>query len=104
MNISTILLEPNDLRSLLRQIIDANPDTVNATDDGGMCVYTDAYNPNRHCLIGQLGWIVPDSEVRDKASRVVNQYNWPVTEEGASYLDNIQAMADGNLQWEEVEL
>jgi hypothetical protein len=109
----TKLLGPNELRPLLRQVIDANPDAVNPRTNHNWCLYTDPDDPKRHCIIGQLalnqGWTVPGPEIMGAASSVVYECGWPVSDDGGFYLDDIQMEIDNKGQgplgrWKKVKL
>ncbi len=94
------LLDVDDLRPLLLDIIDRMPDAVNPLDTGEMvCLYTDPNDHDRHCLIGQLaaemGWSVPDAVEDGGATGVAREYGWPVTVEAAEFLGDAQSAADG---------
>jgi hypothetical protein len=111
MSTSTTLLGPDDLRLLLRQVIDANPNSTNPTIDGDTCIYTDPNNLDRHCIIGQLatnqGWTLPHMgsiENRAEARVIAKTYKWPVDNAGLNFLREIQEEADGGFLWWQVEV
>lgn len=106
------LLGPEDLRPLVLDIIERMPDNVNPVDSVGVraiCLYNGP--DGSHCIAGQLGaeqgWNLEDADEYggiDEACRILG---WPVTDDGAQWLEILQQRADNlgePVPWREVEV
>jgi hypothetical protein len=96
------LFEIEDLRPLLRVITEKHPDRVNPLNWYGGCAYAAVVGTEtRHCLIAQMAveqqWQDPGPDFDGNAVEAAAQFGWPVTDEAAVYLVNVQRVADGGV-------
>ena len=95
---STDLLGPAELRPMVEAVIAAHPDRLNPINGSLGCLYTAADDPDNHCVVGQVaadaGWDVPDCEEQEAAGYIAERYDWPVSDEGVTWLAQVQLRAD----------
>ena len=87
----------SELRAAVLAAIDAHPDQVNPLKDDEACIYTSPFNPDHHCIVGQVaadfGWEDPGPS-SDYVHTEAPKHGWPLDQSGIEFLTKVQALAD----------
>lgn len=119
--IMAVHLTYNIVRDQIEKLIDTYPNKINPVDDD-VCVYTDRYDPDKHCIIGQWltnnGFYCPGPDVKANIAEIIigdyspfdrNKICESVQMDKLTieFLDSVQRKADHGgipIPWGEIEL